>query len=45
MATRLFSETLDLCYVSPRRLPRTLLPHHRVRIRDARARRAAAFVR
>jgi 8-oxo-dGTP pyrophosphatase MutT (NUDIX family) len=44
-ALRTSDETLDLCYVSPRRLPRTLLPNHRVRIRDARARRAAAFVR
>lgn len=38
-------ETLDLRYFSPRRLPRTLLPNHRVRIGDARARKAAAFVR
>jgi len=38
-------ETLDLRYFSPRRLPGTLLPNHRVRIADARARRAAAFIR
>ncbi len=38
-------ETLDLRYFSLRRLPATLLPNHRIRIRDARARRAAAFVR
>jgi ADP-ribose pyrophosphatase YjhB (NUDIX family) len=38
-------ETLDLRYVPPGRLPGTLLPNHRIRIRDARARRAAAFVR
>jgi ADP-ribose pyrophosphatase YjhB (NUDIX family) len=38
-------ETLALRYVSPARLPSTLLPNHRIRIRDARARRAAAFIR
>jgi 8-oxo-dGTP pyrophosphatase MutT (NUDIX family) len=38
-------ETLALAWVSPTRLPRTLLPNHRVRIRDARSRRPAAFVR
>jgi len=38
-------ETLDLRYFPPRRLPPTLLPNHRVRIRDARARRPAAFIR
>jgi 8-oxo-dGTP pyrophosphatase MutT (NUDIX family) len=38
-------ETLALRYVSPARLPATLLPNHRIRIRDARRRRAAAFVR
>lgn len=38
-------ETLDLAYFPTNRLPRTLLPNHRIRIRDARARRAAAFVR
>jgi ADP-ribose pyrophosphatase YjhB (NUDIX family) len=38
-------ETLALAWVTPRRLPRTLLPNHRVRIRDARARRVAPFVR
>lgn len=38
-------ETLDLGYFPLTRLPRTLLPNHRVRIRDTRARRAAAFIR
>ncbi len=38
-------ETLDLRYFPPGRLPATLLPNHRVRIRDARAHRVAAFVR
>jgi ADP-ribose pyrophosphatase YjhB (NUDIX family) len=38
-------ETLSLRYVPPTRLPRTLLPNHRIRIRDACSRRAAAFVR
>lgn len=38
-------ETLDLRYFPLTRLPDTLLPNHRVRIRDARARRTAAFVR
>jgi ADP-ribose pyrophosphatase YjhB (NUDIX family) len=38
-------ETLALRYVSPRRLPATLLSNHRLRIRDARSRRPAAFVR
>lgn len=38
-------ETLDLRYVPAGRMPATLLPNHRVRIRDARARRAVAFVR
>lgn len=38
-------ETLDLAYFPVSRLPRTLLPNHRIRIRDARARRAAAFIR
>jgi glycerol-1-phosphatase len=38
-------ETLDLRYFPLRRLPATLLVNHRIRIRDARARRAAAFVR
>lgn len=38
-------ETLDLRYFAPARLPRTLLPNHRVRIRDARARRPEPFVR
>ena len=38
-------ETLALAWVAPARLPRSLLPNHRIRIRDARHRRAAAFVR
>lgn len=38
-------ETLALEYFSPGRLPPTLLPNHRIRIRDARSRRATAFVR
>jgi len=38
-------ETLALAYVAPGRLPKTLLPNHRIRIRDARARRAAAAIR
>ena len=38
-------ETLALEWVAPQRLPATLLPNHRVRIRDARTRRVAAFVR
>jgi 8-oxo-dGTP pyrophosphatase MutT (NUDIX family) len=38
-------ETLALAWVPPARLPRTLLPNHRIRIRDARRRQAAAFVR
>lgn len=38
-------ETLALDWFSPRRLPATLLRHHVIRIRDARTRRAAAFVR
>jgi 8-oxo-dGTP pyrophosphatase MutT (NUDIX family) len=38
-------ETLALRYVAPARLPATLLPNHRIRIRDARAHRAAAFIR
>jgi 8-oxo-dGTP pyrophosphatase MutT (NUDIX family) len=38
-------ETLALQYVSPTRLPATLLPNHRIRIRDARGRRSAAFIR
>jgi ADP-ribose pyrophosphatase YjhB (NUDIX family) len=38
-------ETLALAYVPVGRLPATLLPNHRIRIRDARRRRAAAFVR
>ena len=38
-------ETLALEWFAPQRLPPTLLPNHRIRIRDARARRVAAFVR
>jgi len=38
-------ETLALDWFSPQRLPSTLLPNHRIRIRDARTRRLAAFVR
>jgi 8-oxo-dGTP pyrophosphatase MutT (NUDIX family) len=38
-------ETLALEYCRPGRLPATLLPHHRIRIRDARVRRVAPFVR
>ena len=38
-------ETLALEYFPLRKLPSTLLSNHRVRIRDARARRAAAAIR
>jgi 8-oxo-dGTP pyrophosphatase MutT (NUDIX family) len=38
-------ETLALDYFPLRRLPRTLLPNHRIRIRDARARRGTAVIR
>ena len=38
-------ETLALDWVAPNALPASLLPNHRIRIRDARARRTAAFVR
>ena len=38
-------ETLALAYFAPARLPKTLLSNHRIRIRDARARRAAAAIR
>lgn len=38
-------ETLALAYFPLDRLPASLLANHRVRIRDARAGRAAAFVR
>lgn len=37
-------ETLALDYFPVARLPKTLLPNHRLRIRDARARRAAAAI-
>jgi ADP-ribose pyrophosphatase YjhB (NUDIX family) len=39
------AETLALEFFQVRRLPPTLLPNHRIRIRDARARRVAAFIR
>ena len=39
------AETLALDWFPPRRLPRTIHPNQVIRIRDARARRAAAFVR
>ena len=42
---RTCDETLALKFFSVRRLPATLLPNHRVRIRDAVARRAAPFIR
>jgi ADP-ribose pyrophosphatase YjhB (NUDIX family) len=38
-------ETLALRYVPVGRLPATLLSNHRIRIRDARQRRAAPYVR
>ena len=38
-------ETLDLRYFGFQRLPATLLPTHRIRLRDARARRTVPFVR
>ena len=38
-------ETLALDWFPPRRLPATILPNHVIRIRDARTRRVAAFVR
>jgi 8-oxo-dGTP pyrophosphatase MutT (NUDIX family) len=38
-------ETLALDYFSLRRLPRTLLANHRIRIRDAQPRRATAVIR
>lgn len=38
-------ETLDLRFFSPRRLPTTLLPNHRIRIRDALSRRPRPFIR
>jgi 8-oxo-dGTP pyrophosphatase MutT (NUDIX family) len=38
-------ETLALEYFPLHRLPPTLLANHRIRIRDARARRPAAYVR
>ena len=38
-------ETLALDYFPLRRLPDTLLANHRIRIRDARARRTAAYAR
>lgn len=44
-ALRTSDETLELSYFRVGRLPRTLLTNHRIRIRDACARRRAAFVR
>ena len=38
-------ETLALAWATPSRLPRPMLPNHLIRIRDARARRVAPFVR
>ncbi len=38
-------ETLALEYFSPRRLPATFLANHKIRVRDACARRGAPFVR
>jgi 8-oxo-dGTP pyrophosphatase MutT (NUDIX family) len=38
-------ETLDLRFFSPRRLPATLLPNHRIRVRDALARGSRPFIR
>lgn len=38
-------ETLALDYFSPRRLPEAVLSNHKIRIRDACARRVAPFVR
>jgi hypothetical protein len=38
-------ETLALAYFPAARLPRRILAHHRIRIRDALARRRQAFVR
>ena len=38
-------ETLALEYFPPRRLPSTLLAHHRIRIRDASTRRVAPYIR
>ena len=38
-------ETLALEWFAADALPRTLLPNHRIRIRDAGSRRTAAFVR
>lgn len=42
---RTSDETLDLKFFPLRALPRTLLVNHRRRIRDALARRSAAFIR
>ena len=38
-------ETLALAWATPSRLPRPMLPNHLIRIRDARGRRVAPFVR
>ena len=42
---RTCDETLALEYFPLRRLPPTLLEHHRVRIRDASSRKVAPFIR
>jgi len=42
---RTCDETLALGFFPPGRLPRGLLSNHRIRIRDACARRVAPFVR
>ncbi len=39
------AETLALGYFDPRGLPDTMVPLHRIRIQDALARRAEAFIR
>lgn len=44
-ALQLSDETLALRYFAASGLPRTLLPNHRIRIRDACRRRVTAFVR
>ena len=41
----LCDETLALRYFPAGRLPATILPNHRIRIRDARQHRPAAFIR
>lgn len=44
-ALKTCNETLALEYFPLRRLPPTLLSHHRVRIRDASSQRVAPFIR